>query len=61
METKKCRKCGGTEFAEASDFIQIRQSKMAVRGSYKIYTFCLDCGEVDSIRIDKTKIFKKEF
>ncbi|MFO7317918.1 MAG: hypothetical protein C0P75_012735 [Bacilli bacterium] len=60
METKKCSKCGGTEFAEGSDFIAVRPSKMSMRGSNKIYTFCLHCGEVASIRIENTTIFKKK-
>ena len=29
-------------------------------GGNKIYTFCLKCGEVDSIRIENTTIFRKK-
>ncbi|RHW41975.1 hypothetical protein D1B31_04845 [Neobacillus notoginsengisoli] len=59
MENKKCLKCGGTEFAEGTDFIPIKPSKMSMSGGNKIYTFCLKCGEVVSIRIENTTIFRK--
>ncbi|MEH7237970.1 hypothetical protein [Bacillus sp. JJ1562] len=59
MENKECPKCGGTEFAEGTDYIPIRPSKMSLNGSNKIYTFCLKCGEVNSIRIENTTIFTK--
>nr|WP_147532258.1 hypothetical protein [Bacillus marasmi] len=57
--SKKCIKCGSTEFTEATDYMPVKLSKMSLSGSNKIYTFCLDCGEVDSIRIENTTIFKK--
>ena len=60
MQDKKCLKCGGTEFAEATDYMPIKPSKITLTGSNKIYTFCLNCGEVDSIRIENTTIFKKK-
>jgi predicted nucleic-acid-binding Zn-ribbon protein len=60
MQDKKCLKCGGTEFAEGTDYMPIKPSKITLAGSNKIYTFCLDCGEVDSIRIENTTIFKKK-
>ncbi|KMJ57172.1 hypothetical protein AB685_17325 [Bacillus sp. LL01] len=59
MENRKCLKCGCTEFAEGTDYMPIRTSKLAITGANKIYTFCLSCGEVDSIRIENTTIFKK--
>ncbi|WP_428912569.1 hypothetical protein [Niallia sp. Krafla_26] len=60
MENKKCSKCGGIEFAEGTDYMPIKLSKMSISGSNKIYTFCLDCGEVYSIRIENTTIFKRK-
>lgn len=60
MDTKKCPKCGGTEFEEGSDYIPVRKRKMAIKSSYKIYTFCLNCGEVYSIRLENTSVFKKK-
>jgi len=60
MEKKQCLKCGGSEFVEGSDFMPIKPSKMSLSGGIKIYTFCLKCGEVDSIRIDNTTIFRKK-
>jgi predicted nucleic-acid-binding Zn-ribbon protein len=60
METKKCLKCGGTEFAEGTDYMPINPNLMSMSGANKIYTFCLHCGEVDSIRIENTTIFKKK-
>ena len=59
MQNNKCFKCGGSEFAEGTDYMPVKPSKMSLNGSNKIYTFCLDCGEVDSIRIENTTIFKK--
>ncbi|MFY4774944.1 hypothetical protein [Metabacillus sp. RGM 3146] len=58
MENKKCTKCGSAEFAEATDHMPVKPSKMSLKGSNKIYTFCLNCGEVDSIRIENVTIFK---
>lgn len=60
MEKKKCLKCGGAEFAEASDFVVVRRTKMSLRGGEKIFTFCVNCGEVASIRIENAEIFKKK-
>ena len=34
-------------------------SKGSFKGANKLYTFCVNCGEVDSIRIENTTIFKK--
>ncbi|TQR35904.1 hypothetical protein C7Y47_06340 [Lysinibacillus sphaericus] len=59
MVDKKCKRCGSTQFTEATDYMPIKPSKGSFRGANKIYTFCLDCGEVDSIRIENTIIFKK--
>ncbi|WP_216831404.1 hypothetical protein [Alkalihalobacterium elongatum] len=56
---EKCVKCGHTEFAEGTDYMPIKPSKMSFNGSNKIYTFCLKCGEVCSIRIENPTIFKK--
>jgi predicted nucleic-acid-binding Zn-ribbon protein len=59
MENKKCTKCGSVEFIEATDYMPVKPNKMSLKGSNKIYTFCLNCGEVDSIRIENVTIFKK--
>ena len=59
MNEQASLKCGGTELAEGTDYMPIKTSKLALTGSNKIYTFCLSCGEVDSIRIENTTIFKK--
>ncbi len=59
MENKKCVKCGNTEFAEGTDYVPIKPNNLSWSGSNKIYTFCLECGEVNSIRIENTAIFKK--
>lgn len=59
MEDKKCTKCGSSELTEATDFMPIKPNKMSLKGSNKIYTFCLNCGEVHSIRIEDTTLFKK--
>ncbi|WP_053367619.1 hypothetical protein [Bacillus sp. FJAT-27245] len=51
-----CKNCGGTAFVEATDYVNLRPltKKMAL-GSEKIYTVCLDCGEVASIKISQPK------
>ncbi|MEK4440442.1 MULTISPECIES: hypothetical protein [Niallia] len=38
----------------------IKTNKMSINGANKIYTFCLDYGEFDSIRLDNTTMFKKK-
>lgn len=60
MENKECLKCGGTEFAEGTDFMPIKINKMSMSGGNKIFTFCVVCGEVDSIRIENSPIFRKK-
>lgn len=59
LENHKCVKCGGTEFAEGTDYMPIKPTKLSMSGSNKIYTFCLKCGEVHSIRIENPRIFRK--
>ncbi|MEB1808811.1 MAG: hypothetical protein LPK26_16230 [Bacillaceae bacterium] len=59
MKDTKCSKCNGIEFAEGTDFMPIKPlEKKFSRGSSKIYTFCLNCGEVVSIRIEDPSKFK---
>lgn len=56
---KKCAQCEGTSFAQGSDYINIRPlDKKYTIGSEKIYTFCLDCGEVLSIKFSNPSKFK---
>lgn len=47
-----CKACGGTSFVEGMDYINLRpvDKKMAI-GTEKVYTVCLQCGEVVSIRV----------
>ncbi|RSD28711.1 hypothetical protein [Mesobacillus subterraneus] len=60
MTETNCTKCGGTEFAEGTDYTAIRPlDKKFTTGSIKIYTFCLKCGEVASIRIENPGKFRK--
>ncbi|WP_185763143.1 hypothetical protein [Niallia circulans] len=49
---KACLECGGTSFAQGTDYINLRplDNKLTI-GSEKVYTFCVDCGEVNSIKI----------
>ncbi|MED3661203.1 hypothetical protein NST62_00800 [Ureibacillus sp. FSL K6-8385] len=60
MEHEKCPKCGGREFEEGSDFVGFRKNKISLKYSFKIYRFCVNCGEVVSIRIENPEIFKKQ-
>ncbi|MGG0740763.1 hypothetical protein [Niallia taxi] len=52
QKSKACLECGGTSFAQGTDYINLRplNNKLTI-GSEKIYTFCVDCGEVNSIKI----------
>ncbi|MEH7444539.1 hypothetical protein V7201_19680 [Bacillus sp. JJ1122] len=60
MKEVKCVKCDGTDFAEGTDYTAIRPlDKKISTGSNKIYTFCLNCGEVSSIRIENPAKFRK--
>ncbi|MCT2345415.1 hypothetical protein NQZ71_26085 (plasmid) [Niallia taxi] len=54
QKNKACSDCGGTSFAQGTDYINLRplDNKLTI-GSEKIYTFCVDCGEVNSIKIVK--------
>jgi hypothetical protein len=48
----KCRSCGGNSFVQAMDFINLRPvDKKMTFGSERIFTVCLDCGEVVSIKV----------
>jgi hypothetical protein len=47
-----CKSCGGSSFVKAMDFINLRPvDKKMTLGTEKIYTVCLDCGEVASIKV----------
>ncbi|MEK5183486.1 hypothetical protein MKY51_00245 [Solibacillus sp. FSL R5-0691] len=59
IEDQKCKNCGGTELDEATDYLLLRKSKVSFVGSEKIYTFCTNCGEVQSIRLTNPNVFKK--
>ncbi|WP_145414192.1 hypothetical protein [Paenibacillus xylanexedens] len=52
MTSRTCNDCGGTSFVEATDFINLRplDKKMSL-GSERVYTICLNCGEVASIKV----------
>ncbi|MDE3840205.1 hypothetical protein C0966_12695 [Bacillus methanolicus] len=57
---KNCPKCNGNEFTEGSDFMPIKPlDKKLSMGSNKIYTFCLNCGEIISTRIENPEKFRK--
>jgi len=47
-----CNSCGGDSFVQAMDYINLRpvDKKMSI-GSERVYTVCLDCGEVVSIKV----------
>ncbi|WP_377887550.1 hypothetical protein [Alkalihalobacillus sp. R86527] len=60
MSEKICSKCKGEDFGEGTDFMAIRPlNKKFSSGSIKIYTFCLNCGEVSSIRIENPSKLRK--
>ncbi|WP_449355524.1 hypothetical protein ACUL41_06180 [Virgibacillus natechei] len=55
---KYCPKCNGNEFKEGTDFMPIKSNKSSLSGTNKIYTFCLNCGEVTSVRIENPEKFR---
>lgn len=56
----KCPKCNGTEFSQGTDFMAIKPlDKKFSTGSNKIYTFCLNCGEIVSTRVEHPQKFRK--
>ncbi|MEW4283558.1 hypothetical protein [Priestia koreensis] len=59
MKENTCKKCGNQEFTEATDYMPVKPSKLSLKSANKIFTFCLKCGEVASIRIEDVSIFKK--
>ena len=61
MENKICSSCGSTKFHEATDYIPLKPTKGSFQGAHKIFSFCMDCGIVDSIRIENTEIFQNEY
>ncbi|WP_409252477.1 hypothetical protein V1502_00345 [Bacillus sp. SCS-153A] len=55
----KCKHCDGESFVQASDYINLRPlNKRVALGSQKIYTVCLSCGEVVSIKIKNPEKLK---
>ena len=56
----KCKDCGGNSFVQAMDFVNLRpvDKKMSI-GSERIFTVCLDCGEVVSIKVKNAKKLMK--
>jgi len=64
MQTNKeqvCRSCGGNSFVEAMDTFPLRPLDRKVAfGSEKLFTVCLDCGEVLSIKaLQPRRLLKK--
>ncbi|MFD1361293.1 hypothetical protein [Lentibacillus salinarum] len=61
MNENECPKCHGTEFGEGTDFMPVKplDKKFSMVGSNKIYSFCLNCGEVVSTRIEAPDKFPK--
>ena len=60
MNKNECPKCHGTEFGKGTDFVAVRPlDKKLSLGSNKIFTFCLNCGEVVSTRIENPDKFRK--
>jgi predicted nucleic-acid-binding Zn-ribbon protein len=52
-------KCNSTDFAEGTDFMPIKPlDKKLSMGSNKIYTFCLNCGEIVSTRVENPDKFR---
>ncbi|WP_146553274.1 hypothetical protein [Rummeliibacillus sp. SL167] len=57
----ECKSCGGKSFVKATDYINLRpMNKKMTMGSEKIYTVCLNCGEVVSIKILNPKQLQRD-
>ena len=55
----KCKNCEGEAFVQAMDYINLRPlNKKMAYGSEKVYTVCLNCGEVVSIKIKNPERLK---
>jgi predicted nucleic-acid-binding Zn-ribbon protein len=60
---KPCVKCGGTSFGEGvtrGEGNIIPAKKIFSLGSSLLFTICLDCGEVNSIRACQPEKFKSK-
>jgi len=56
----KCSCCGGKSFVEAMDFINLRPvNKKMSYGTERVYTVCMDCGEVVSIKVKNPEMLRK--
>ena len=57
----KCKSCGGDSFVQAMDFVNLRpMNKKLSIGTERIFTVCLDCGEVVSIKVTQPEKLKKK-
>ncbi|MCX7774396.1 MAG: hypothetical protein N2376_14955 [Clostridia bacterium] len=59
----KCNKCGGTTFKEGmlgSGHANVKEIGMNLQsGSRVVVTFCLECGEIVSMRVAYPEVFKR--
>lgn len=55
----KCSRCQSTNLLQGSDYVNLRPLDTTMSfGCKKIYTFCGDCGEVLSIKIENPEKLK---
>ncbi|QWH49312.1 hypothetical protein [Bacillus mycoides] len=68
MKNKRCENCGSTTFKEGrigsayhAYVCEDKSSRFFSGGkrSKLLTTFCLECGEVQSFRVEKPEIFKE--
>ncbi|MGD2276225.1 hypothetical protein [Bacillus wiedmannii] len=68
MKNKRCENCGSTTFKEGrvgaayhAYVCEDEPSRFFSRGkqSKLLTTFCLECGEVKSFRVEKSEIFEE--
>ncbi|AFC30763.1 hypothetical protein PM3016_3972 [Paenibacillus mucilaginosus 3016] len=59
---KSCKRCGGTEFGHGKivgeGSVYPLKARFAIGGSELVLEFCLDCGEVDSLRVKAPHSFR---
>jgi hypothetical protein len=56
----ECIRCGGTSFGqgETKDGFVSQVNKIFTMGSACLFTICINCGEVNSIRVKHPEKFK---
>lgn len=60
-QKQECKSCGGTNFTKGqldgyAKLVPLK-SLFGIKSSKVIFTFCKNCGEVSSIKVDSPQLF----